>query len=362
MIRMEPNQLSGAKRRGCTAPYRLSDPLLEAYRAHHLLSAVTRSAERSAAALCAGVKLAPCGCREPHARSQPCRLCKPRARKAMSAIESTLLPPDALRDALPFQPPPQLPHVGGAAAPRSSERCKPAAPCAGGSTALRRDEAVPAVAAATHWPTDVFDGLALVASSSASKGLCGCKAPGAAPEPPSRFETLALRHSSVPMLVLWNVFLFWVSVAVVTHRQTLLIPTVVATAMGICTIVGITLNTNAYAMWLGTRAPEQESSLKAFLREGPCSALRFFMIPFCVASYSGIVNQEASIGTFTYLFPTRGRDGTQLVDGVPDTLVFIAVLATLTVAMRLLRKHVQRRVTTESSETDDELTAVENPL
>merc|ERR1712046_417278 len=89
-------------------------------------------------------------------------------------------------------------------------------------------------------------------------------------------------------------------------------------------------------------AATQQTELRAFLREGPFSALRFFMIPFCVASYSGIVNQEASLGTFTYLFPTRGRDGAQIVDGVPDTLVFLGVLATLTLMMRLLRMQLRR--------------------
>ena len=105
-------------------------------------------------------------------------------------------------------------------------------------------------------------------------------------------------------------------------------------------------------------------SRRAFLREGPFSALRFFMIPFCVASYSGIVNQEAPLGTFTYLFPTRGRDGAQVVDGVPDTLVFVAVLAALTLAMRLLRMHLRRarQRVTEASAVDDEVTAVEIPL
>eukprot|EP01052_Picozoa_sp_SAG31_P018380 SAG31_NODE_1299_length_8918_cov_59.994671_3_plen_46_part_00 len=31
------------------------------------------------------------------------------------------------------------------------------------------------------------------------------------------------------------------------------------------------------------------------------------MVPFCVASYSGIVNQEKPLQTFVYLFPVRGR-------------------------------------------------------
>jgi hypothetical protein len=269
-----------------------------------------------------------------------------------------LLPQGAPRGELPFQVPPQLPFRGSDPALRPSECCDPGAQ----SACSKLQDQLPSVTADAHWPTDVFDGLALVKSTGDAKGCCaGSVLASPATEAPSSFERLVLRHSSVPMLVLWNVFLFWVSVAVLTHRKTLLIPTVVATAMGICTIVGITLNTNAYAMWLETRAAEQETGLRAFLREGPFSALRFFMIPFCVASYSGIVNQEAPLGTFTYLFPTRGRDGVQLVDGVPDTLVFIGVLATLTLTMRLIRMHL-RRTRQLASEAADEMIAVENPL
>ena len=273
--------------------------------------------------------------------------------------DARLLPQAALRGELPFQSPPQLPSFRVDTALQPGEYCDPAAE----SACSKLQDQLPTVTADAHWPTDLFDGLAL--EKSTGKGCCAASAlASSATTEPSTFERLVLRHSSVPMLVLWNVFLFWVSVAVLTHRKTLLIPTVVATAMGICTIVGITLNTNAYAMWLGTRGAEQQTGLRAFLREGPFSALRFFMIPFCVASYSGIVNQEAPLGTFTYLFPTRGRDGAQLVDGVPDTLVFISALATLTLTMRLLRMHVRRagQVATEVAEAVDEMIAVENPL
>lgn len=288
----------------------------------------------------------------------PLRL-KCASRLTVKAMAATLLLPPTARHELPFQLPPQRLELGDAATlQRDSEHCSPAAPDACGK--------LPAVTAEAHWPTDVFDGLALVTSTSDAKSFCaGNTLAGTATGAPSTFEALVLRHSSAPMLVLWNVFLFWVSVAVLTHRRTLLIPTVVATAMGICTIVGITLNTNAYAMWLETRAAEQQTGLWAFLHEGPFSALRFFMIPFCVASYSGIVNQEAPLGTFTYLFPIRGRDGGQVVDGVPDTLVFISVLATLTLMMRLLRSHLRRsrQLATAAAEPGDEVTtAVENPL
>lgn len=108
-------------------------------------------------------------------------------------------------------------------------------------------------------------------------------------------ERLVLRHSSVPILVLWNVWLWWVYVAA-THAETLAIPTVLHTALGICGIVGVTLNTNAFALWAAAAeaggATEADATLTEFLRQGPWSAVRFFMIPFCVASYSGMINQE----------------------------------------------------------------------
>ena len=74
----------------------------------------------------------------------------------------------------------------------------------------------------------------------------------AGPSSAARVLPLIERQTSVPLLVLWNVFLFWVQVAV-THSDTLFMDTVLETALGICFIVGITLNTNAYAMWAETR-------------------------------------------------------------------------------------------------------------
>ena len=133
--------------------------------------------------------------------------------------------------------------------------------------------------------------------------------------------------------------------------------------MGICAIVGVTLNTNAYALWAEGRTPGEETSLATFLSDGPCSALRFFMIPFCVASYSGIINQEAPLGNFAYLFPTRARDGTQLIDGVPDTIVILSVNAMLTIGMLLLRRHViVGRCWRDENTAAEEPATIENPL
>jgi len=287
-----------------------------------------------------------------------------------------LLPSDADND-LPFQLPPELPRSGPVD--------------------------VPAMAAESHWPAEAFGALVLV--SPAQQRFS--RRSGAASLQLSAFERLVLRHSSLPMLVLWNVrpaaphaqqsvqsvpdcslcgkegcplchaassaylmccgmqvWLFWFFVAICTHFRTLVIPAVVCSAMGICTIVGATLNTNAYAMWAETRGKGDDTSLRAFARDGPFSCARFFMIPFCVASYSGIINQEAALGNFWFLFPVRGRDGTQLVQGVPDVFVLITTLAAASGCMLLLRKRAQdarSSMCTEGPETAAQ-ESVDNPL
>ena len=269
-----------------------------------------------------------------------------------------LLPSDADND-LPFQLPPELPRSGPVD--------------------------VPAMAAESHWPAEAFGALVLV--SPAQQRFS--RRSGAASLQLSAFERLVLRHSSLPMLVLWNVraapvchaassaylptstvctqvWLFWFFVAICTHFRTLVIPSVICSAMGICTIVGATLNTNAYAMWAETRGKGDDTSLRAFARDGPFSCARFFMIPFCVASYSGIINQEAALDNFWFLFPVRGRDGTQLIQGVPDVFVLITTLAAASGCMLLLRKRAQDARSSTWTCTEGPETAaqesVDNPL
>jgi hypothetical protein len=159
---------------------------------------------------------------------------------------------------------------------------------------------------------------------------------------------LVARHSSPPILVLWNVWLWWVWVAV-THFETLIIPTVLHSAIGICLIVGVTLNTNAYALWSAQQMDEQAPPrVIEFLREGPFSALRFFMIPFCVSSYSSIINQECTFGTFSFLFPVADRNGTRVVSVAPDWMVFAGINISLTLLALTIRRFVSPAVSAES--------------
>ena len=83
---------------------------------------------------------------------------------------------------------------------------------------------------------------------------------------------LILRHSSTPILVLWNVWLWWVWGAV-THFDSLVIPTVLHSAIGICLIVGVTLNTNACVVH---PAP---ASLTATIRLAASSQQMQYLLP-----------------------------------------------------------------------------------
>ena len=92
----------------------------------------------------------------------------------MTTAGARLLPSDADND-LPFQLPPELPRSGPVD--------------------------VPAMAAESHWPAEAFGALVLV--SPAQQRFS--RRSGAASLQLSAFERLVLRHSSLPMLVLWNV-------------------------------------------------------------------------------------------------------------------------------------------------------------
>ena len=49
---------------------------------------------------------------------------------------------------------------------------------------------------------------------------------------------------------------------------------------------------------------------------------------------------DSKLDTFVYLFPTASRDREQLLSGVPDSLVFVAVNVCLTVGARCVRRLV----------------------
>ena len=95
---------------------------------------------------------------------------------------------------------------------------------------------------------------------------------------------------------------------------------VVKAALGICAVVGVTLNTSAYQLWVDSRGECEEATLQAFISVAPFATMRFFLVPFCVASYSGVISQESKLGTFTWLFPSRNQDGIQLIHGVNDSV------------------------------------------
>jgi hypothetical protein len=69
---------------------------------------------------------------------------------------------------------------------------------------------------------------------------------------------------------------------------------------------------------------------------------RFFMIPFCVSSYSSMINQECTMGTFVFLFPVADRDGRRLLSAAPDWMAFAGFNASLTALALIARSFVMR--------------------
>ena len=112
-------------------------------------------------------------------------------------------------------------------------------------------------------------------------------------------------------------------------------------------IVGCGLNTNAYA---GSSA----DSILGFLKMSPFSVMRFFLIPFCVASYSAIVNVKKE--NFTYLFPNDG----------PDNFTYSGIVAVMIVVFICISQLIHRTLredppAEESPSTTNEVSAPTSP-
>lgn len=122
---------------------------------------------------------------------------------------------------------------------------------------------------------------------------------GDPPAPPScEWAVLAVRPALQP---LWALASWYASVMVVHAAST---PAHTWwTALVVCAIVGTALNANAYsAAAPGTAAVQ-------WATHNPCTVARFFLIPFCVSSYSSVV-ASAGDTLFVSVFP---RDRNTLV-------------------------------------------------
>jgi hypothetical protein len=93
------------------------------------------------------------------------------------------------------------------------------------------------------------------------------------------------------------------------------------TALILCVIVGFTLNLNAYS-----------GPLRNFISTKPWQIGRFFVIPFCVSSYSAIMKAAGEHGTAIYVFP---RDINTLLIGIASSVAFgLVLMVTRTVAVK----------------------------
>eukprot|EP00658_Telonema_sp_P-2_P048731 TRINITY_DN3705_c0_g1_i1.p1 TRINITY_DN3705_c0_g1~~TRINITY_DN3705_c0_g1_i1.p1 ORF type:complete len:205 (-),score=28.05 TRINITY_DN3705_c0_g1_i1:201-815(-) len=174
---------------------------------------------------------------------------------------------------------------------------------------------------------------------------CTVTMPGVDPPSPLRFRLL-MRHTDTPMIIMWDVFVWWIYVAV-THWGCVCahIQQVAIAALGICGVVGTTLNVSAYSMWRDVQPLSADTSLWSYLQSAPFATMRFFLVPFCVASYSGVINQESELGTFQYLFPSKNQDGHTVIDGVNDTVTGVGLVLLVTILALVVRHVTQRHMT-----------------
>ena len=173
-----------------------------------------------------------------------------------------------------------------------------------------------------------------------------------------------LSNTKPAILMLWCIFEFYLFVFI-THRDSVAQnPMLIYGALGIGATVGVALNANGYAMMADASAGHGDDGVDAgagggrggggrgagcgqlcgYITGKPFAVMRFFLIPFCVSSYSSIISSEAHInGSFIWLFPNTNPHGEQLITGVPDSLVACIVVAVTILASVISRYMVAAR-------------------
>jgi hypothetical protein len=164
-----------------------------------------------------------------------------------------------------------------------------------------------------------------------------------------------LSNTKPAILMLWCIFEFYLFVFI-THRDSVARdPMLIYGALGIGTTVGLALNANGYAMMadasgehgdegVGAGAGGFRGGVCGYITGKPFAVMRFFLIPFCVSSYSSIISSEAHInGSFIWLFPNTNPHGEQLIPGVTDSLVACIVVGVTILASVISRYMVAAR-------------------
>ena len=98
-----------------------------------------------------------------------------------------------------------------------------------------------------------------------------------------------------PLLPLWF-SLTWYITVVATHEEPANVTAHWGNAAIISALVGTILNVNAFSAAAGG------DSLSDWLKRNPCTSARFYVIPFCVSSYSSVVVSAGS-DAFITVFP-----------------------------------------------------------
>eukprot|EP00741_Cyanophora_paradoxa_P000315 tig00000403_g306.t1 len=114
----------------------------------------------------------------------------------------------------------------------------------------------------------------------------------------SSFAHFAVTSLRPALLPLWGLVAFYLTIV---PRYAVATPPpqrVWITAIWVAVVVGTALNVNGYVV-------SGQTSPRVYARNAPFSIMRFFLIPFCVASYSG-VTAVAGESSFWYIFPREG--------------------------------------------------------
>jgi len=159
------------------------------------------------------------------------------------------------------------------------------------------------------------------------------------------WQRFILDHTSIGYMLLWTIFIFWgVALAL---RSTISTLEKWPTAIGLACLVGMVLNVNAFAMFKSNlvktnaireelgQTIEQTALVRVYWNLNSSSAMRFFLIPFAVSTYTITANGNGE--SFTYIFPTGTMAGV-----LPDML-FIGIILLVFITTSCVLRQVALR-------------------
>jgi len=159
------------------------------------------------------------------------------------------------------------------------------------------------------------------------------------PQPATNSMTETVRrHTGLGFQLLWTLFIYWLYVMVnyLTEQKAAKIPV----ALVLCTLVGLSLNVNGFVLWRSNKialdslkkqlgdAQVSDASVMSYIVGNTWTGLRFFIVPFCVSSYSIV---SSANDKFVYLFPVGS------VGVLPDMVLQGIIILTFVCLSQIFR-------------------------